>query len=519
MATHTPLVSAKNLSISFGGVQALKGVNVEIAAGEIRCLAGENGSGKSTFVKMLAGVYQPDGGELIVGGQRIQNFNPMQASDAGIQVIFQDLSLFNHLSVGENIAINKVTHGKSWRVSRKKIHDIAAPQLDKVGITLDLDAPVSSLSMANKQLVAICRALAMDAKLLFMDEPTTALTGREVKRLLEIVQGLKDQGLSIVFISHKLDEVFSIADTITVFRDGFKVGDFAADELTEASLSKHMTGREVTYERYHRQQTTTEPLLEVKNLSRKGNYENISLDVRAGDIVGLTGLLGAGRTEFALTLFGLNKPDSGEILVAGEPVKITAPWEAMAQGIALVPEDRLEQGLFANQTVSSNVAVAVADRVTNPFGVLDAQKEKDFATQVVNDMGVNNKNTSAKISILSGGNQQKVVIGKWMLWEPQVLVLDSPTVGIDIGSKSEIYERIHRLAEQGIGVVFISDEVEEIVANCNRVYVLHEGRVIREFRERDMQSETLSHDLAEIISNPDLGKPIAGHVPPSEAGK
>lgn len=510
MVETQTLVSAKNLTISFGGIQALKGVDVDIAEGEIRCLAGENGSGKSTFVKILSGVYQPDGGQLSVGGKTVSHFSPILASDAGIQVIFQDLSLFNHLSVGENIAINKFTHASSVFVSRKKIHEIAGPQLERLGISLDLDAPVSTLSMANKQLVAIARALAMDARLLFMDEPTTALTAKEVKRLLEIVQGLKDEGLSIVFISHKLDEVFSIADTITVFRDGEKVGDFAANELTEATLSKHMTGREVEYQRYHRTLTDNEPLLEVKNLTRKGNYQNLSLDVRPGDIVGLTGLLGAGRTELALSLFGLNKPDSGEILVGGKPVTIGAPWEAMKQGIALVPEDRHEQGLFGNQSVSANVSVAVPDKVTNQVGVVDSKKESDVAAQVVQDMGVNNKNTAVKISILSGGNQQKVVIGKWMLWEPRVLVLDSPTVGIDIGSKTEIYDRIHRLAESGIGVIFISDEVGEIVANCNRVFLMHEGSVIREYREKDMQKEGVADELQEIISNPDSLATSAG---------
>ncbi len=502
METDT-IISTKDLSISFGGVQALKGVDVDIAKGEIRCLAGENGSGKSTFVKIISGVYRPDGGELLVDGREVPYLRPTEASDLGIQVIFQDLSLFSHLSVGENIAINKFTHEGSFVVSRKRIQEIAQPQLERLGLDLDLDARVSSLSMANRQLVAIARALAMDAKLLFMDEPTTALTNREVRRLLEIVQGLKEEGLSIVFISHKLDEVFSLADTITVFRDGEKVGDFQASELTEATLSAHMTGREISYQRYHRQQEGSDALLEVKNLTRKGNYEDLSLDVRPGDIVGLTGLLGAGRTEFGLTLFGLNKPDSGEILVNGEPVSIDAPWDAMKHGIALVPEDRLEQGLFGNQKVSTNVSVAVPDLVTNSMRVLSSKKEDEVASRVVHDMGVNNKNTDVKISILSGGNQQKVVIGKWMQWQPKVLVLDSPTVGIDIGSKTEIYERIHRLAEEGIGVIFISDEVEEIVANCNRVYLMHEGHVLKEYREKDMQREGLAEELQEIISNPD----------------
>ena len=502
MASQTPLVSVKNLSISFGGIQALKGVDLDIQPGEIRCLAGENGSGKSTFVKIVSGVYQPGGGELLINGEPVKNFSPIGASAAGIQVIFQDLSLFSHLSVGENIAINQLMHGGSAVISRKRVREIAEPQLAKLRIDLDIDAPVSTLSMANKQLVAIARALAMDAKLLFMDEPTTALTGKEVKRLLEIVQSLKDDGLSIVFISHKLDEVFSIADTITVFRDGSKVGDFQAAELNSELLAEHMTGRKVTYERYHRQLTDDQPLIQVANLRRDGHYEDLSFDVRPGDIVGFTGLLGSGRTEFALSLFGLNKPDAGEIFVDGEKVSIKQPWDAMKHGIALVPEDRLEQGMFGNQPIYANVSVAVKKAVTNALGILSRKKEKDIATEVVFDMGVNNKNTEAKISILSGGNQQKVVIGKWMVWNPRVLILDSPTVGIDIGSKSEIYQRIQDQAKKGIGVIFISDEVEEIIANCNRVYVLHEGHVLREFREDEMQGEDFALTLADMISNP-----------------
>jgi simple sugar transport system ATP-binding protein len=502
MATQTPLVSVKNLSISFGGIQALKGVDLDIQPGEIRCLAGENGSGKSTFVKIVSGVYQPGGGELLINGEPVKHFSPIAASAAGIQVIFQDLSLFSHLSVGENIAINQMMHGGSSIISRKRVREVAEPQLAKLGIDLDVDAPVSTLSMANKQLVAIARALAMDAKLLFMDEPTTALTGKEVKRLLEIVQSLKDDGLSIVFISHKLDEVFSIADTITVFRDGMKVGDFQAEELNSELLAEHMTGRKVTYSRYHRELTDEKPLIEVRNLRRDGHYDDLSFDVRPGDIVGFTGLLGAGPPEFALSLFGLNKPDAGEILVDGNEVSIKQPWDAMKHGIALVPEDRLEQGMFGNQPIYANVSVAVKKAVTNAVGILSRKKEKDIATDVVYDMGVNNKNTEAKISILSGGNQQKVVIGKWMVWNPRVLILDSPTVGIDIGSKSEIYQRIQDQAKKGIGVIFISDEVEEIIANCNRVYVLHEGHVLREFGEKEMQDENFAHTLADTISNP-----------------
>lgn len=500
--TGKPLLSAKDISISFGGVKALVGVDLEIGEGEILCLAGENGSGKSTFVKIISGVYAPDSGEITIGGDAVHGLTPRSANAAGIQVIYQDLSLFDQLSIAENIAVSRMMHDGSKLVHRRSMREIARQQLERVGVDLPLDAPVSTLSVANRQIVAICRALSMEARLLFMDEPTTALTGREVARLLSIVLDLKKRGLSIVFISHKLDEVFKIADRITIFRDGQNVGDFSASELDELSLSRLMTGREVTYKRYHRTLTDEKPLLELTGLTRTGNYQDINLTVRPGDIVGLTGLLGSGRTEIALSLFGLIKPDSGEIRVRGEVTTIGAPWEAMQLGIALLPEDRNGQGLFGEQSVEVNVSVSMLDRIVGGIGMLNRKAEKSLARGVVNDMGVNNKNTALAVSNLSGGNQQKVVIGKWLGREPSVFILDSPTVGIDIGSKADIYDKIHRLAESGMGVIFISDEPEEIVANCNRIIVMHEGEILEKFDEVDVRQENFKDELIQIISDP-----------------
>lgn len=513
--TETPLISATGLTISFGGIQALKGVDFSIGSGEIRCLAGENGSGKSTLVKILSGVYQPDGGELMIGGERVNRMNPIEASAAGVQVIYQDLSLFGHLSVAENIAINRMLHNGSKFVRRSEMRRIADEQLARVGITLDLDAAVSSLSVANRQIVAICRALSMEARVLFMDEPTTALTAREVERLLAIVLELKAAGLSVVFISHKLDEVFKVSDSVTIFRDGRKVGDFAASDLDELSLGKHMTGRDIVYTRYHRENAENTPLLEVRDLARAGHYANFSLTVRPGDIVSLTGLLGSGRTEVALSLFGLNKPDSGTIVVRGAPVTIDAPWDAISNGIALLPEDRLEQGLFPTHSVASNISATMAERVSNAWKIVKPSKEKKLAEQVVHAMGVNNKNTEISVINLSGGNQQKVVIGKWIFRDPTVFILDSPTVGIDIGSKAEIYDRMHELARGGMGIIIISDEPEEIVANCNRVVVMHDGEILAKFVEEDLANPGFQDDLVQMISNPDyqfasIAPPVTG---------
>jgi simple sugar transport system ATP-binding protein len=501
--TSTPLLVAKDLTISFGGIKALRGVDLEIGRGEILCLAGENGSGKSTFTKIVSGVYTPDSGSITFDGEPVVWSHPRDAGAAGIQVIYQDLSLFEHLSVAENIAINRMIHDSNLFVNRKRMRAIAAEQLERVGIDLPLDAPVSTLSMANRQIVAICRALTMDARLLFMDEPTTALTGREVGRLLAIVLELKRRGLSIVFISHKLDEVFKVADSITIFRDGTKVGDFPAAELDQLSLSRHMTGRDVTYQTYEREQTDQEPVIEVENLTRKGHYKNINFEVRPGDILGLTGLLGSGRTEIALSLFGLNRPDGGTIKVAGKPVKITSPWTAMDNGIALLPEDRQVQGLFGNQSVAVNSSATMLDKILGKFGILSRLKEADLGQRLVDEMGVNNRDTATLVSNLSGGNQQKIVIGKWLFRNPAVFILDSPTIGIDIGSKSEIYEQIHRLAREGMAVIFISDEPEEIVANCNRVLVMHDGAIIESYTEKQVADAGFTEELIRVISDPD----------------
>ncbi|MGJ8720648.1 MAG: sugar ABC transporter ATP-binding protein [Salinibacterium amurskyense] len=503
--TESPILSARGLAKSFGGVQALHGIDFEVGVGEIRCLAGENGSGKSTFVKIISGVNTADHGTITIAGEEMTSMNPREASAAGIQVIYQDLSLFGHLSVAENIAINRMMHDGSRFVNRTTMREIAQQQLTRVGVDLPLDAPVSSLSVANKQIVAICRALSMDARILFMDEPTTALTGREVQRLLSIIIDLKDRGLSTVFISHKLDEVFEVADSITIFRDGAKVGDFAASDLDELSLSRHMTGRDVTYNRYVREQTDDAPILEVAGLSRKGNYENVDFSIRPGDIVGLTGLLGSGRTELALSLFGLNKPDSGTIAMRGKQVDVSAPWVAMKHGIALLPEDRLSQGLFPAQSVAVNASATMLDRIVNKIGMLSRPLEKTLADTIVRELQVNNRDTSTPVIHLSGGNQQKVAIGKWIKRNPSIFILDSPTVGIDIGSKSEIYEQIHRLAESGMGVLFISDEPEEIVANCNRVVVMHAGAVDARFTEDDVAAAGFKEQLIHAISAPRHG--------------
>lgn len=490
------LLSARNISKTFGGVHALKSVDFEVAAAEIHCLCGENGSGKSTFVKTVAGVYTPDSGEIVFNGHTYTKIGVREAIKEGVQVIYQDLSLFSQMSVAENIAINMMVGENRKYVNWSNIYELAEMQLNRIGVPMDLKAPIENMSVANQQLVAICRALSMDAKLLFMDEPTTALTKHEVDRLLSIVLELKARGISVVFISHKLDEVMEVADSVSVFRDGEKVGDFSSKDIDEHSLSYYMTGRKVEYPRYQRKITDDKPVLSLKNLTKKGHYENVSMEIRKGDIVGLIGLLGAGRTELALSLFGLNPHDSGSVWVEGETHCFTSPKQAINAGISLVPENRKTQGCFLEKDIIDNVSSAILDKIRRRFGVIDREYQKNLGKEMIEKLKVVALDTGTKVANLSGGNAQKVVLGKWIATRPKILILDSPTVGVDIGSKAEIYENIQKLADSGMGILMISDELPELMANCNKLYVMRKGRIAGEYGS----DEPLTHDVAANVN-------------------
>ena len=495
-----PILSASNISKSFIGVRALNNIDITINAGEIHCLAGENGCGKSTLVKCISGVYTPDEGTIQIEGQTCGSMTPIEAMNHGIQVIYQDLSLFQHMTVAENIAISKLKFENTKIINWKTIKAIAKEQLDKIGVTMDLDETVGEISMANKQMVAICRALAQNAKILFMDEPTTALTKTEVSHLMKVRLELKKKGLAIVFISHKLDEVFEVADKITIFRNGNKIGDFNSSDLDEKSLSYYMTGREIEYPRYHRTYKDNTPILSVEHLTRKGQYEDMSLTVRPGDIIGLTGLLGSGRTELAMSLFGLNKTQAGVIKVNGKEVDINSPMVAKKYGIALLPEDRSREGLFIERKIKENISAPIIDTICKK-GIVNRKKENEIAEKYVEELKVRTPSIETVVGTLSGGNQQKVVISKWIATSPKVFIMDTPTVGIDIGSKAEIYEQIHKFADEGMAIILISDEIQEVMANCNRVLVMAHGKCVVELSEEDLMQEGADKHLAEIIGN------------------
>lgn len=480
-------LSATNICKTFGGVQALRSVNLSIRKGEVHCLVGENGSGKSTLVNILSGGLVPDSGSIQVGNSEFSSVTARQAISLGIAVIHQDLSLFGTMNVRDNICLPGLVHRKRWIINYRRCDEIASRALERIHADIDLDARVESLSMAAKQQVAIARALALEAHIIFMDEPTTALTSVEVQSLLDTIEKLKASGVSIIFISHKLDEVFSVADRITVFRSGEVIGTYQSDGLDNRRLSALMTGHDVVFgDPEDHVVREAQPVLEMKNVSA-ARVRNVNLTVRPGEIVGLSGLLGSGRTETALTLFGLNKLEKGHVFINGKKVSINNPREAIEEGIALVPEDRQEQGLFLDRTLLQNSVASVLKPLSNSLGLINARKEHEIGKEVLTGLKVNTQDLSMLAQSLSGGNQQKVLLGKWVATKPKLLILDSPTVGVDVGSKSQIYDIIRRLAGQGIAILVISDEEEELLAVCNRIAIFVQGTVTTELTGDQLQ--------------------------------
>lgn len=454
----------------------------DIEAGEVHCLIGENGSGKSTAIKLLAGINRPEPGTGIeVGGRRFARLSPHLAKSLGIHVIYQDLSLFPNLSVADNIAIDEALDGW-WRpISRRRSRRRAVAAVRELGIELPFDVPVGDLPIGTRQLVAIGRGLADRARLLILDEPTASLTRAEVDALLAVLRGLKQQGISIVFVSHRLDEIVEIADRVTVLRDGRKVGTFPASGLDDRRLAELMTGQRIEHQLRARERQSVEPLLEVIGLTRRGEYEDVHLSIAGGEIVGLVGLLGAGRTELALSLFGMSRPDSGEIRLAGKTLRLRSNSEAIEAGIAYVSEDRLTVGLNLRQSVLDNMVLAVLHRLVGRFGWIAPSRRLQVAAEWRGRLQIKLPSLAAPVSQLSGGNQQRVVLAKWLSTRPRLLILDSPTVGVDIGNKQGIYDIVRRLADEGVAVLMISDEVPEVYFNCDRVLHMRAGRLVGTF--------------------------------------
>lgn len=479
------LLRMENISKSFPGVQALSNVSLEVRTGEILGLVGENGAGKSTLMKILSGVYPMDSGQLFLAGEPIQIQNPHHAQALGISIIYQEFNLMPNLTVMENVFIGREPDRFVF-VDWGRLKQQTQRLLDRLNVRLSPSAMVRDLSVAEQQMVEIAKALSVQAQVIIMDEPTSALTDAEVQTLFATMDELRRQGISMIFISHRLEEVLSICDRIAVLRDGRHVATLDAAEATEDQIIRLMVGRTLS-EFFHKEeaaQIADDIILEVRGLSRKGTkldpsaivLDDVSFQLRRGEILGLAGLVGSGRTEVARTIFGADPRDSGDIYVNGERVDIRSPLAAIRHGIGFVPEDRKEQGLVLNLAVRENITLASLDRLTQN-GFVRLGEERQRVQEYIDRLQVRTPSMEQRVLNLSGGNQQKVVIAKWLLLQPNILIMDEPTRGIDVGAKTEIYDLMRKLAESGVGLIMISSELPEVLAMSDRIVCMREGCV------------------------------------------
>ncbi|MEU1116889.1 MULTISPECIES: sugar ABC transporter ATP-binding protein [unclassified Streptomyces] len=473
---ESPVLAAHGLSKSFGAVRALRDVSLRLHAGEAHALAGENGAGKSTLIKTLAGVHRPDAGGLSLDGEPVVFQGPAAARDAGVAVIYQEPTLFPDLSVAENIFMGRRPRRSLGRVDHKAVFAAARSLFARLAVDLDPEQPARGLSIADQQIVEIAKALSFDARVLIMDEPTAALTGSEVARLFGVVRTLREEGAAILFISHRLEEIFALCQRVTTLRDGALIACEPLDGLTEDDLVRRMVGRDLD-ELYPKQ--ASEPgdvALSVRRLTREGVFTDVSFDVRCGEIVGLAGLVGAGRSEVARAVFGVDRWDAGSVEVQGRALTNGAPSTAMAAGLALVPEDRRAQGLVMDMSIERNIGLTGL-RTTARAGLMDRDAERSRALDWAVRLQVKYARIADAVGTLSGGNQQKVVLAKWLATGPRVLIVDEPTRGIDVGTKAEVHRLLSELAADGVAVLMISSDLPEILGMADRVLVMHEGRL------------------------------------------
>lgn len=486
----------RRISKSFAGVRALDDVFFEVRPGEVHCLAGENGCGKSTLIKIITGVYKPEAGaEISIFDKPLTSITPTGARDRGIAVIWQDLALFPEMTVAENIAFDRLVGNAPALARHGRLRAAAAAVLARLDINLDLDLPLRELPISQRQIVAIARALAGDARLIFMDEPTASLTQHETDRLLSIVRSLSESGVAVVFVSHRLAEVLEICKRVTVLRDGKLVGVYDTEGMTQARLTELMTGRQLTDEVRARDMSGARAVLEVKGLSRHGEFRDIDLTIRAGEVVGLTGLIGAGRTELAHVLFGMAQADAGTASLDGHVLRLKNNRDAVAEGIAYVSEDRLSLGLVQPQSVADNMVLSILPRLSEANGLLSAGRMKALVDGWVKRFAIKIGQPSDAVSTLSGGNQQRVVLAKWLATEPKLLILDSPTVGVDVGARAGIFEIVRELAEADLAILLISDEVSEVYFNADRILHMANGRLVAEYDPRQLTLEQLEASI------------------------
>lgn len=480
-----PLLRIQNVSKSFPGVQAVSDVSFDLDAGEIVALVGENGAGKSTLMRMISGVTRPDSGRFVWNGQPVTFNSPGEAQAAGISMIHQELALLANLDVAKNIYLGREPRGSfPGTVDWQEMYRLAAEQMRKLDVEIDPHTPVRQLSLAQQQMVEVAKALSQNAKLIIMDEPTSTLTDREVETLFRQMRTLREQGVTIVFISHRMEEIFNVCDRIVVLRDGAFVGSEFVATTNAGKVIALMVGRTIDDLFPRPRNIVGDPVLEVRDLTLEGNPKHsLSLTLHQGEILGIAGLVGSGRTELAETIFGVRRALKGQILLNGKPITIRTPSQAIEHGIGFVPEDRKGQGLFLSLSVSSNIVVALM-RLWARLGWVRWSKFDGVSSKFIDRLDIRTPSGAQRVRNLSGGNQQKVVIAKWLTMEPKVLILDEPTRGIDIGAKAEIHELMRQLAERGVGILMISSELPEVLGVSDRILVMYEGQLVGEFDAR-----------------------------------
>ena len=483
------ILNIEGISKSFPGVKALDSVSFQIERGTIHALVGENGAGKSTLIKILAGIYHAEEGKVLLNGNCAVFRTPHESRMAGIAVVHQEVKLAEPLSVTENLFVgNLMMRGRlvDWKEMRRR----AAETIQNLGVDIDVDAPVESLTVAKKQIVEICRAVNMNCKLLIMDEPSATLTDRELDIMFGIVKKLRSEGITIIYISHRLDEVFNLADNVTVLRDGKHVSTQPVSSVSREKLISLMVGRELGQEYPKIAATAGDVILDVRNLCRRGVLHDISFSVRKGEVLGISGLVGAGRTELARAILGIDRIDAGEIYVRGKKVHYRSFREAIHDGFGLIPEDRKLQGLVQIFSVKRNICMVSIDKIIR-HGIVREKLETQYAEEYAHKLRVATPTLDTQVQYLSGGNQQKVVVAKWLLQNSEILFLDEPTRGIDVGAKAEIYGLINVLVEQGRTVIMISSEMPEILGMCDRIVVLHEGKKMGELLREEATQEKI----------------------------
>lgn len=486
------MLEMRKISKSFPGVKALENVNIKAYGGEVLALLGENGAGKSTLMKILSGVYTKDEGQIFIAGKEVEVQGIKHAEQLGVTIIHQELSVLHNLTVGENIFLGNEKFDKYTRkINKKELRERSIRFLEQIGCNIDPDTKVSDITVGEMQMIEIAKALTKNSSIIIMDEPTTALTDVETKKLFEVIRKLKDKGIAIVYISHRMDEIFQICDAITVLRDGKHVGDKRIEEVTKDDLITMMVGRKLEEQFPYKSVNRTKSLLKVENLSLGDKVKDASFEVNGGEILGISGLMGSGRTELAKTIFGEYKKDSGEIYVDGEKVNIKSPKDAIKYGIAYLSEDRKKEGLVLNMSVGENMTLASLQHYENQAKKINKQSEKKDVEEFIKKLGIKTPSQYQIIKNLSGGNQQKVILAKWLMLSPKILIVDEPTKGIDVGAKKEIYEVLNELKKAGKAVIMISSDMPEILGVSDRILVMHEGKIKGELDRSEATQESI----------------------------